>query len=82
MCFRFINFIKHLVLPEIAKKSLFEAVLIEFRNFPHLEFTLRNAIYKLGKSWSFTVVCGCSNKPLVEMIPEILEYVNFVLMQF
>jgi len=68
LCYRLIGFMEHLVLPDISKNSLFEAVLVEFRKFPHLEFTIRNAIHKLGKKWSFTVICGKENNEMMERI--------------
>jgi hypothetical protein len=68
ICYRFIGFMKPLLLPDISKNSLFEAVLVEFRKLPHLEFIIRNAIYKLGKKWSFTVICGKENQEMMEQI--------------
>ena len=44
--------------PEYSPK---EAVLVEFRIFPHVEFLLRNSIYQLGESWAHTIVCGQLN---------------------
>jgi len=38
-----------------------EAVFIEFRILPHVEFLIRNAIDKLGENWSQTIVCGNIN---------------------
>ena len=38
-----------------------EAILIEFRRLPHLEFLLRNTINLLDNTWSHTVVCGNDN---------------------
>lgn len=68
LCFMFNEFIKHMVLPKIKKDSLYEAVLIEFRNFPHIEFLIRNAILKLGQGWSHTVMCGNLNYEMVNNI--------------
>ena len=45
-----------------------ETVLIEFRNFPHIEFLLRNTINKLSSEWNHTVVCGTNNFQLVRKI--------------
>jgi len=61
MCFKFNIFMKQIKLPKISLDKKFEAVLIEYRLFPHLEFLIRNAIYKLGSNWSFTVICGNVN---------------------
>ena len=61
LCYYYINFIKNIELPSIPIQSEFEAVLIEYRCFPHLEFLIRNTILKLGNNWSHTVVCGNQN---------------------
>jgi hypothetical protein len=61
MCYKMIPFIKSVLLPKIPKKSCYESVFIEFRIFPHIEFLIRNAILKLGSSWSFTIICGTTN---------------------
>ena len=68
MCFKMNYFMKHVNLPKIKKESLYEAVLIEFRDFPHIEFLIRNTILKLGTEWSHTVICGNLNYPLVDKI--------------
>ena len=68
LCFMFNDFMKHNVLPNIKKDSMFEAVLIEFRNFPHIEFLIRNAIFKLDQKWSHTVMCGNLNYDMVKKI--------------
>jgi hypothetical protein len=61
ICESYLDFIKYIDLPEIKKGQKNEAVLIEYRCFPHLEFLIRNAILKLGSEWSFSVVCGKLN---------------------
>lgn len=61
ICFKYIDFIKHVKIPELIVNSYYEAVLIDFRKFPHMEFLIRNAILKLGDTWSYTVVCGNLN---------------------
>ena len=60
-CYRHLDYVKMLNLPVINKNNFYEAVLIEFRCLPHLEFLIRNSIYKLGKNWSQTIVCGLHN---------------------
>jgi hypothetical protein len=60
-CYRYLNYIRNIALPAIKKNEIWEAVLIEYRKFPHLEFIIRNMIYRLGKRWSHTVVCGSYN---------------------
>ena len=61
-CFKFIDYIKLIELPAgLTKGKALEAVLIEFRSFPHVEFLVRNNILKLGSKWSYTIVCGTDN---------------------
>ena len=60
-CYKYMNIIKSFDLPIITKNSYYEAVLIEFRCLPHLEFLIRNSIYKLGENWSQTIICGNLN---------------------
>jgi len=67
-CFKMNYFIKYTVLPKIKKNSLYEAVFIEFRDFPHVEFLIRNTIHKLGEKWSHTIICGNLNYTLIENI--------------
>jgi len=67
-CMKMNFFMKNIILPKIKKESLYEAVFIEFRNFPHIEFNIRNAILKLGTKWSHTIICGNTNYSMVEQI--------------
>jgi hypothetical protein len=60
-CYNYLNLIRQLKLPEIKLNQEKEAVLIEFRNFPHIEFLIRNMVDKLGENWSHTIVCGNQN---------------------
>jgi hypothetical protein len=70
---------KQIQLPQISKESLYEAVFIEFRSFPHIEFIIRNAIYKLGKQWAFTIICGSKNYSLVKDISvSISKYIKII----
>ncbi|MEM0354268.1 MAG: DUF5672 family protein [Thermoplasmata archaeon] len=69
-CFRYLDYIRQLPIPQLSNDNTKEVVLIEFRKFPNIEFTLRNAIIKLGNSWNYTVVCGKNNKHMVECITQ------------
>lgn len=60
-CYNYLDYIRMLQLPTITQSLYYEAVLIEFRCLPHLEFILRNNIYKLGDTWSHTIICGNLN---------------------
>lgn len=57
-CYNYISLFDGIKLPNINIGSDKEAVLIEFRTLPHLEFIIKNAILKLGSEWSHTIVCG------------------------
>ena len=61
VCYKYNYFMKYIQLPKITKNNLYEAVFIEFRILPHIEFLIRNSILKLGSKWSFTIVCGLDN---------------------
>ena len=67
-CFRYLNYIRKLELCDIKLNQPKEAVLIEFRKFPHIEFLLRNMIHKLNDEWSHTVICGNLNYEFVKNI--------------
>lgn len=60
-CYNYTSLFDRIKLPDIKIGSDKEAVLIEFRILPHLEFIIKNAVYKLGSEWSQTVVCGDVN---------------------
>jgi hypothetical protein len=67
-CFKMNFFMKNIILPKIKKESLYESVIVEFREFPHIEFIIRNTIYRLGVKWSHTVICGNANYEMVNNI--------------
>lgn len=60
-CYRYSDYIKNIDLPIITYNNYYEAVLIEYRYLPHLEFLIRNCIDKLGVKWSQTIICGNLN---------------------
>jgi hypothetical protein len=69
ICFNGIFSIRNIVIPpSILVGSKHEAVLIEYRCFPHLEFIIRTAILKLGKKWSHTIICGNKNYDFMVML--------------
>jgi hypothetical protein len=71
--YRYLDYIRLLELPVIKRNNKNEAVLIEFRILHHLEFLIRNCIYKLGEEWSHTIVCGNLN---YEYINNIINSMN------
>lgn len=73
ICYKFNYFMKHIPLPKIQEQSFYEAVFIDFRTLPNMEFIIRNAILKLGKKWAFTIVCGNSNYDYMCDIANIID---------
>lgn len=67
-CFRYIENIRTRKIHDIPTHSKFESVLIEFREYPHVEFIIRNAILKLPKNWCHSIVCGNLNYKLIKNI--------------
>jgi hypothetical protein len=65
LCNSKINVIRKWNLPFIIQDQKYEAVLIEYRQLPHIEFLIRNTIHKLGDEWSHTIVCGNLNYSMV-----------------
>lgn len=61
LCWKYLPNIRNVNMPTIPLDSNLEAVLIECRILPHVEFIIRNAIIKLGSKWSHTIVCGNKN---------------------
>ena len=56
-----------------------EAVLIEFRKFPHLECIIRNTIIQLGSEWSHTIVCGNINyEMMISICSEISPNIHII----
>ena len=43
------------------KESNYETVFIDFRVLDHVEFLIRNVIYKFDENWCHTIVCGNDN---------------------
>jgi len=61
LCLKYIDYIRKIPLCNIHLNQKFEAVLVEFRILPHIEFIIRNTIHKLGDKWSHTIICGNLN---------------------
>jgi hypothetical protein len=68
VCFKYNQFMKHVPLPNIQVGSIYEAVFVDFRILPNIEFVVRTAIIKLGSAWSFTIVCGNKNVHYVKQM--------------
>lgn len=67
-CYKNNNYFKNiqLISPNINLSN--EVVIIDFKIKPYFEFMLRNTIYKLGKNWSYTIVCGNKNFEFIKKI--------------
>jgi len=79
ICFKYNYFMKHVHIPKIKKKTPYEAVMVEFREFPHIEFILRNAIIHLGSEWCHTIVCGLNNYEMItNMVNQISTNINII----
>lgn len=75
ICYCYIDNFRKLVLPKVHINLDKEFVIVEFRNYPHIEFLLRNAILKLNQdsSWSFSIVCGNLNYDLIQNIVKTID---------
>jgi hypothetical protein len=83
LCYKFNYFMKHIPLPKIKKNNFYEAVFVEFRILPNIEFVIRNAILKLGKKWSFTVICGNLNYSFIkDIVKEMDSNINIIRLDF
>jgi hypothetical protein len=61
-CYRYLDFMRNcFVVPDLELFNKYEAVFVEFREFDHIEFIIRNAIMQLGPRWSYSIVCGNDN---------------------
>jgi hypothetical protein len=83
VCFKYNQFMKHIPIPSLKLGSIYEAVFIEFRILPNIEFIVRNAILKLGNSWSFTILCGNTNHYFVkQMASTISDNINIIKLDY
>ena len=68
LCYKYMENIRSIEIPEFRQGNELETVFIEFRKFPHIEFIIRNAILKLDNKWSHTIICGNTNYKLIKKI--------------
>ena len=67
-CIKRLPMIKKITIPDFGDIThVKEAICIEFRNLPHIEFLIRNTILKLPK-WDHTIVCGNGNINMIQRI--------------
>ena len=77
VCFQNIGLISNIYIKEFGIDTAKETVLIEFREFPHVEFLLRNTIIKLSKEWNHTIVCGKKNyNMMLNISKNICKFIN------
>lgn len=67
-CYRYISLARLWKLPPVSAASDKEAVFLETRVFPHVEFVIRNVIKNLGSGWMLTIVCSGENESLMTAI--------------
>lgn len=79
LCYRYLDQIRRIQVPNIVQGCSNEAVFIEMRSLPHAEYIIRNAVLKLGTGWSFTVICGQQNKEYMhDMCAKIHPAINMI----
>jgi hypothetical protein len=80
ICLSYLNDFRKLKVPELKLNLNKEAVFIEYRILPHIKVLLRNMIYNLGDSWSYTIVCGNKNftymKEICDEISSNIKIIN------
>jgi hypothetical protein len=84
ICYKNIPKIRTVNLPVNIQINLeYEAIFIEFRNLPHIEFLIRNTILKLGNQWSFTIICGNLNYSTIkEFCDSISPNIKIIKMEY
>ena len=72
-CLKYLPFIRNISIPEFKDEAnIKEAVLIEFRRMPHLEYLVRRTIINL-KDWNHTIVCGNNNYDMIKAMCELIH---------
>lgn len=83
ICYKLNIFLKNIPLPKIKRESFYEAVFIDFRILPNIEFIIRNCILKLGSKWSYTIVCGLNNYSYIENIVNTIDKnINIIKLEY
>ena len=68
LLFRYLDFFRSLPIGDLKKDLENEHVFFCFEQFPHIESLLRNNIWKLGDSWSHTIVCCRGNNEFIQTL--------------
>ena len=83
LLFRYLDFFRSLPIGDLKKDLENEHVFFCFEQFPHIESLLRNNIWKLGDSWSHTIVCCNGNKEFIRQLAyEIHPSVNIIVLDY
>ncbi len=78
ICMNNLPLLRKIIIPEIPKKGDKETFYIEFREFPHSEYLIRNMVIKLP-NWAHTIVCGNKNFDAMKKLGESISHnINIV----
>ena len=58
---------------EIKNNNYYNAVFIEFKINPQIEFIIRNTINVLGDTWNYTIICSIENYEIVYNICNLIS---------
>ncbi len=67
-CYSSLHYSNQIIIKEFGYDKSKETILIEFRNFPHIEHLLRLLISKFPQDWCHTIVCGNFNYDMIKQI--------------
>ena len=82
-CYRYLKYIRNINVKNITYPTKYETCLVEFRNFPHIEFLIRNTINKLPNDWCHTIICGTKNYQFIKtMCGQISKNINIIQMPY
>jgi GR25 family glycosyltransferase involved in LPS biosynthesis len=83
ICVTYLESFKKIPVLKLELNLTKEAVLVEFRELKHLEVLIRNTIFNLGNTWSFTIVCGSGNYNFINNIcNNIAEPIKIIKMKY
>uniref|UniRef100_A0A6C0IV78 DUF5672 domain-containing protein n=1 Tax=viral metagenome TaxID=1070528 RepID=A0A6C0IV78_9ZZZZ len=60
-CLNLLKYSRNIPIKDISVNSEYETIYFDTRKLPHVEFLIRNLIYKFGSEWSHTIVTGTEN---------------------
>jgi hypothetical protein len=80
-CYKYIEFSRTYKIPELIINNTNNCVIVEFNNYPHIEFTIRNSIHKLNNNWTYTIVCCDDNYEFIKNICNTISS-NIILVKY